>query len=112
MGQCFGLQLFRARHGDCGEFPPGRYGRRDAYRNSRQVGCMKAVLRRAVVTLSLGVIVATGAQASDAADPPPPWLELTNTHTGEVARVSFKSGGEYDGAALTQLQHVLRDHRR
>jgi len=73
---------------------------------------MKAVLRRAVVTLSLGVIVATGAQASDAADPPPPWLELTNTHTGEVARVSFKSGGEYDGAALTQLQHVLRDHRR
>ena len=40
-----------------------------------------------------------------------PWLELTNTHTGEVAKATFRDANGYVADALKKLQRVLRDHR-
>lgn len=40
------------------------------------------------------------------------WLELTNTHTGETARVTWQPEAGPDAAAAHELEHVLRDHRR
>jgi uncharacterized protein YcbK (DUF882 family) len=40
-----------------------------------------------------------------------PWLELTNTHTGEVAKATFRDANGYVDEALKKFQHVLRDHR-
>jgi uncharacterized protein YcbK (DUF882 family) len=39
------------------------------------------------------------------------WLELTNTHTGEVVKATFRDASGYVQDALAQLEHVLRDHR-
>ena len=41
-----------------------------------------------------------------------PWLELTNTHTGEVAKATFRDAKGYVDDALKKFQRVLRDHRR
>lgn len=38
-------------------------------------------------------------------------LKLFNTHTNETVNVVFKRGNEFDAAALTSLNHLLRDHR-
>ena len=46
-----------------------------------------------------------GAQADDSA----PWLELTNTHTGEVVQLASAAAA---ADARAQLEHVLRDYRR
>lgn len=46
-----------------------------------------------------------------AEEPAERWLELTNTHTGEVVRATFRNADGYVPEALKQLQHVLRDHR-
>src|SRR4029450_6680473 len=40
-----------------------------------------------------------------------PWLELTNTHTGEGAKETFRDAKGYVDEALRKFQHVLRDHR-
>jgi uncharacterized protein YcbK (DUF882 family) len=40
-----------------------------------------------------------------------PWLELTNTHTGEVAKETFRDAQGFVDEALRKFQHVLRDHR-
>jgi uncharacterized protein YcbK (DUF882 family) len=40
-----------------------------------------------------------------------PWLELTNTHTGEVVQATFRDANGYVAEALKRLQRVLRDHR-
>jgi uncharacterized protein YcbK (DUF882 family) len=39
------------------------------------------------------------------------WLELANTHTGEVLRVAYRSEDGLVAPALGRLQHLLRDHR-
>jgi uncharacterized protein (DUF486 family) len=39
------------------------------------------------------------------------WLELTNTHTGDVVKATFRDAQGYVEEALTSLRHVLRDHR-
>jgi uncharacterized protein YcbK (DUF882 family) len=38
-------------------------------------------------------------------------LALLNTHTGESLELDYFAGGGYLPAALSQLNHVLRDHR-
>jgi len=40
-----------------------------------------------------------------------PWLELSNTHTGEVAKATFRDANGYVDDALKTFQRVLRDHR-
>jgi uncharacterized protein YcbK (DUF882 family) len=52
---------------------------------------------------------AAGAQSAEQSKFP--WLELTNTHTGEVAQAAFRDAQGYVGEALQKFQHVLRDHR-
>jgi uncharacterized protein YcbK (DUF882 family) len=39
------------------------------------------------------------------------WIELVNTHTGEVVSVTFADASGLIQAALVRLQYVLRDHR-
>ncbi len=39
-------------------------------------------------------------------------LELTNVHTGEVVKVSFRDARSIAPDALARLQHLLRDYRR
>lgn len=41
----------------------------------------------------------------------PLWLELFNTHTAETVQVAFRDAAGYVAAALTKLDHLLRDHR-
>ncbi len=38
-------------------------------------------------------------------------LAFTNLHTGEACRVVFQEKGEFDPAALDEINQVLRDHR-
>jgi uncharacterized protein YcbK (DUF882 family) len=38
-------------------------------------------------------------------------LELFNTHTSETLSLVYKSGDDYDAAALLRFNHLLRDHR-
>jgi uncharacterized protein YcbK (DUF882 family) len=60
--------------------------------------------------LAIGGAFAFFANVSSAT--PHSWLEMTNTHTGEVVRVIFRTDKGYDETALAQLRHVLRDQRR
>jgi uncharacterized protein YcbK (DUF882 family) len=39
------------------------------------------------------------------------WLELTNTHTHETVKVTFRDESGFIPTALDQLENVLRDHR-
>ncbi|MCM2344909.1 MAG: DUF882 domain-containing protein, partial [Alphaproteobacteria bacterium] len=39
-------------------------------------------------------------------------LSLHNLHTGETLTVTYKKGDRYLPEALTQINHILRDHRR
>jgi uncharacterized protein YcbK (DUF882 family) len=47
----------------------------------------------------------------EAAKPVTRSIELFNTHTSESLRLAYKSGNEYDPAALARFNHLLRDHR-
>jgi len=38
-------------------------------------------------------------------------LELFNTHTSETVSVVYRTGDDYDIAALARFNHLLRDHR-
>lgn len=38
-------------------------------------------------------------------------LHLYNIHTGEFVKTTFKQAGEYDQQGLSELDHLLRDHR-
>jgi uncharacterized protein YcbK (DUF882 family) len=38
-------------------------------------------------------------------------VALDNIHTGEKLRAEYWADGEYDSAALSQVNHVLRDYR-
>jgi uncharacterized protein YcbK (DUF882 family) len=60
--------------------------------------------------------LAAAAEGAEAAKPLEPasvekWVELFNTHTSETFSVVFKKGSDFNAAALTRLNHVLRDHR-
>lgn len=63
--------------------------------------------RRRLLAVALTVPLATAWGADDQY----PWLELTNTHTGEVAKATFRDANGYVPEALKKFQHVLRDHR-
>ena len=54
---------------------------------------------------------AVAQEKADAAKPAERSLKLFNTHTNETVNVVFKRGNEFDAAALTSLNHLLRDHR-
>lgn len=41
----------------------------------------------------------------------PRTLAFENLHTGERLRATYWKGGTYDGGALADINHVLRDHR-
>jgi len=41
----------------------------------------------------------------------PRQLSMVNTHTGERLAIRYFENGQYVPAALTQLNHLLRDHR-
>lgn len=43
---------------------------------------------------------------------PPRTLSFHNLHTEEIVTVTYWRDGDYDPAALQQVAHVLRDHRR
>lgn len=70
----------------------------------RRSGARLLLLYCAVSAVSQGSALAARAEQ--------PWLELTNTHTGEVVRVASRGEMRVDAAALGSLQHVLRDYRR
>jgi len=55
-------------------------------------------------------LTSTGATLSRVAREPR-WLELFNTHTAETVQVAFRDTAGYVAAALTKLNHLLRDHR-
>ena len=54
---------------------------------------------------------AVAQEKADAGKPEERSLKLFNTHTNETVNVVFKRGNEFDAAALTSLNHLLRDHR-
>jgi uncharacterized protein YcbK (DUF882 family) len=66
------------------------------------------VIRRRLLAAGIACAIAMQVWAEDPAER---WLELTNTHTGEVVKVTFRNAEGYVPEALKQLQHVLRDHR-
>ncbi len=62
--------------------------------------------------LAVPVLWVAGARRSWADElPASRALSLVNTHTGESLLTRYFEGGQYIPAALSQLQHVLRDHR-
>lgn len=62
--------------------------------------------------LAVPVLWVAGARRSWADElPASRALSLVNTHTGEALLTRYYEGGQYIPAALSQLQHVLRDHR-
>ena len=78
----------------------------------------KGLHRRAF--LGIGAVAAAGAlvpgRAYAAAKPAAPKvpervLSFFNTHTGERLKTAYCCGGEYQPAALQQVNHILRDFR-
>jgi uncharacterized protein YcbK (DUF882 family) len=67
-------------------------------------------LLKAALLAASGVIAARYAGRVEAATEPRR-LALLNTHTGEWLELDYFAGGGYLPAALSQLNHVLRDHR-
>ena len=70
--------------------------------------------RRMVVSALGGVLTAPFARAAwagsrDAAGGT--WIELVNTHTNEVASVTFRGAAGFIEGALARLEYLLRDHR-
>jgi len=63
-------------------------------------------LRSAAVA---GALVSLGVQAAPARGVRE--LGFLNLHTGERLRVPYWQNGKYIGEALTEINHVLRDHR-
>jgi uncharacterized protein YcbK (DUF882 family) len=59
----------------------------------------------------LGLPTDLDALATPAARSAERWLELANTHTGEVLAVAYRTAAGFAGDALAQLQRLLRDHR-
>ncbi len=64
------------------------------------------------------VVAQQSALAQDAALSPPRaevpsrTLSFRNLHTDETLTVTYWRNGVYDDAAIAQIQHLLRDHRR
>jgi uncharacterized protein YcbK (DUF882 family) len=63
--------------------------------------------RRQLLAAALTLPIAKAWSAADEF----PWLELTNTHTGEMVKATFRDANGYVPEALKQFQHVARDHR-
>jgi uncharacterized protein YcbK (DUF882 family) len=57
-------------------------------------------------------IAPAAAPAIAAAAAPPRTLRFHNLHTEEQLTVTYWRDGQYDVAALAQIGHLLRDHRR
>lgn len=74
---------------------------------------MKSILwnRRQLVIAGFACSAAMRLRAEPEEQAADRWLELTNTHTGEVAKVKFRDSNGYVEEALKGLQRVLRDHR-
>lgn len=64
--------------------------------------------RRAAAACAAVLLIATAAAQTA---PDERNLKLFNTHTGKTVNVVFKRDGQFDPAALTQLNDVLIDHR-
>ena len=69
----------------------------------------RRLLKGALLAAS-GLIAARYAGRAEAATQPRR-LALLNTHTAESLELDYFAGGGYLPAALSQLNHVLRDHR-
>lgn len=73
--------------------------------------------RRFLSYASAGTLVAlpAGARLAQARDPAPGraerWLELVNTHTGEVATVAYRGAQGLVRSATARLEWLLRDFR-
>lgn len=85
------------------------------YKNQR---CVNAPTRRTFITRIGGAIVATAtlptatfAANAKLSDLTPRELTLHHLHTGEKLEATYWHGGDYDAAALTSIDTVLRDFR-
>jgi len=83
---------------------------------TKQNPTRRAFLKSAAKTVAATTAVAvTGSDALAGALTAPPRiiksLSLYNTHTSETLEVVFCRDGIYDGAALSELNFLLRDHR-
>ena len=68
--------------------------------------------RRRLLLKGLGALpLGLGYPAARAAQPQDCQLSFRHTHTDETLRVVYRSGGEYQPAALAQINHLLRDFR-
>jgi uncharacterized protein YcbK (DUF882 family) len=68
-----------------------------------------ALVALAVLLLSAGRMVADSETVNEA--PSSYRLHFFHTHTGERLDITYRQGETYDPAALTELNHFLRDHR-
>ena len=84
-------------------------------RESAMLWTRRRWLRAALSSVVVSPLASAWAQAPPDADAQGakefPWLELTNTHTGEVGKATFRDANGYIDDALKQFQRVLRDHR-
>ena len=75
---------------------------------------MRVNVRRAVLSLFLTLVFGFGTASAAASSTTPGnlyRLHFFHTHTGERLDIVYRYGNNYDPAALTQIDHYLRDHR-
>lgn len=74
-------------------------------------------LFRSAASLALGSAFAGSWARAAASAPPadfpkgPRYLELLNTHTSEAVSIAYHDGQQFVAAAMSKLEHLLRDHR-
>ncbi len=67
-------------------------------------------LQSAAALASSSVVPAAFAKATPAQELSKS-LHLYNIHTGEFVKTTFKQQGQFDSESLSELDHLLRDHR-
>jgi uncharacterized protein YcbK (DUF882 family) len=84
------------------------------YRDAVALGILERAMPSRWFTLLLAGVVFIGSAPKARTDARPSEerrLQLYHTHTGEHIDVVYRRGAVYVPAALTQLDHFLRDHR-